>query len=203
MSTLGKTMVKRIQGHGRGYAFSAKDFLDLGKRGAVDVALGRLVLAGKIRHVIRGLYDYPRQAKLLDGLLAPDVDQVAQAIARKTGTQIHSSGAWSANMLGLSDQVPAKVVYLTNGSTRSVRLGKQTIYFRHVHPKHLWDDSKTSLVFQAIRFMGKAAIGDKEVRRLRMVLSANDRLQFMKRARYNTGWVAEIARKVAEGMSDG
>ena len=79
--------------YGRGYTFSAKDFLDLGKRGAVDVALGRLVVAGKIRHVARGLYDYPQQAKLLDGLLAPDVDQVAQAIARKTGTQIHPSGS--------------------------------------------------------------------------------------------------------------
>ncbi|MBW2704434.1 MAG: hypothetical protein JRF33_26755 [Deltaproteobacteria bacterium] len=196
-------MVKRIQGHGRGYAFSAKDFLDLGKRGAVDVALGRLVVAGKIRHVARGLYDYPQQAKLLGGLLAPDVDQVAQAIARKTGTQIHPSGAWSANMLGLSDQVPAKVVYLTNGRTRSVRLGSQTIYFRHTHPKHLRDDPQTSLAIQAIRFLGKAAIGDKEVRRLRRVLSASDRLQFLKRARYNTGWVADIARKVAEGASDG
>ncbi len=62
---------------------------------------------------------------------------------------------------------------------------------------------KASLAIQAIRFHGKAAIGDKEVRRLRKVLSANDRLQFLRRARYNTGWVADIARKVAEGTSDG
>ena len=203
MDSLVKTMFDRIRAKGHGYAFSAKDFLDLGKRGAVDVALGRLLASGKIRRVIRGVYDYPRMGLLVDGPLAPDVDQVARAIARKTGARIHPSGAQAANLLGLSDQVPAKVSYLTDGPSKTVKLGKQIISFKHVHPKHLQDDPKTTLALQAIRFMGKDAIGDKEIGKLRKVIPETERLRFLKKARYSTGWVAEVARKVAERADSG
>jgi predicted transcriptional regulator of viral defense system len=100
----------RIRGAGGGWAFSPRDFLDLGGRPTVDSALHRLEKRGEIRRVIRGIYDYPRFNKLLDQHLSPDIDQVARALARKFRWRIQPSGATALNFLGLSTQVPARAV---------------------------------------------------------------------------------------------
>ena len=92
----------RIRGTGGGWAFSPRDFLDLGGRPTVDSALHRLEKRGEIRRGIRGIYDYPRFSKLLDQHLSPDIDQVARALARKFRWRIQPSGATALNFLGLS-----------------------------------------------------------------------------------------------------
>ena len=121
--TIENKLSYRIRGNGSGWAFSPKDFLDLGGRPTVDSALHRLTRRGEVRRVVRGIYDYPRFSKLLDQQLSPDVDQVARAIARKFGWRIQPSGAIAANLLGLSTQVPARAVYLSDGPDRSYKIG--------------------------------------------------------------------------------
>ena len=95
-------LLDTIKKKGRGWSFSQRDVAHLGTRSAIDVALHRLREKGVIRRVIRGIYDYPRFSKLLNGDLSPDTDQVAQAQARKFGWRIQSSGPAAQNMLGLS-----------------------------------------------------------------------------------------------------
>ena len=124
MQSVAHKALKRIHNKGSGFSFTAKDFLDLGSRGAVDVALSTLTKQGKIRRISRGLYDYPKHSELLGGMLGPDFDQVAHAIARKSGIRIQPSGALAANLLGLSEQVPAKLVYLTEYRCRRKRRPK-------------------------------------------------------------------------------
>ena len=86
MITITERIVKRVQNKGRGFAFTAKDFLDLGSRTSVDVALASLAKTGKIRRVCRGVYDYPSESALFGDMLAPDFDQVAHAIGWKRRT---------------------------------------------------------------------------------------------------------------------
>jgi hypothetical protein len=76
-----------------------------------------LLQNGTIRRVIRGLYDYPRFSTLLDQELSPDTDQAAQALARKFRWRIQPIGAVAQNLLGLSTQVPARIVYLSERIT--------------------------------------------------------------------------------------
>jgi hypothetical protein len=95
---------------------------DLGSRTAVASALMRYEANGQIRQFLRGLYDWPRQHPLL-GVLWPDVAMVAQALERKDGLRLQPAGAYAANMLGLSEQVPAQVVYQTDGPWREVAIG--------------------------------------------------------------------------------
>ena len=154
-------ILKRISGKGRGYSFTSKDFLDLGSRGTVDMALSALTKQAKIRRISRGLYDYPKHSKLLGGMASPAFGQVAHAIARKSGIRIQRSGALAANLLGLSEQVPAKIVYLTDGRSRTIRIGSQTITFKRTSPKELLPDKKTALVVHALRFLGKDAVTDQ------------------------------------------
>ena len=54
-----RQIVARIYGGGRGDVFTPKDFLDLAESGTIRQALGRLARAGKIRRLMRGVYDYP------------------------------------------------------------------------------------------------------------------------------------------------
>src|ERR1035438_10354000 len=111
----------------RGAAGAAGAGLATGRSGAsmavasrltVDSALHRLEKRGEIRRVIRGIYDYPRFSKLLDQHLSPDIDQVARALARKFRWRIQPTGAKALNFLGLSTQVPARAVYLSDGPDR-------------------------------------------------------------------------------------
>src|SRR5277367_6165672 len=120
-------LVSRIYGNGRGWAFSQADFADLGGRSAIDLALHRREHDGIIRRVIRGIYDYPGYSKTLRGPVSPDIDQVAHALARKFVWRIQPDGATAQNLLGLSTQVPAQAVYLSDGPDRSYALGKTSL----------------------------------------------------------------------------
>ncbi len=187
-----------IQRRGRGFAFSGKDFLRVGNRASVDKALSVLAQEGSIRRVSRGIYDYPRFNKLLGGELSPSYDQVVQAIARKNGFQIEASGAWAANLLGLSTQVPAKIVYLTDGLPRTIEVGKQQIEFRHVEPKALVRGRKTSgLVVQALRHLGKERVDSEVIEKIRTRLRGQDRKALLKDTRYTIDWVYEHVKEIA------
>jgi hypothetical protein len=189
----------RIRKRGRGQVFVPKDFLDLGSRDAADQALSRLVKRGDIVRVGRGLYHFPRINERLGIPLGPDLDEIADALARQTGSRIVPSGAVAANRLGLSTQVPAKPVYLTDGRTRQVRLGNTTIQIRHAAPKELPVGSRTSsMVFQALRHLGRAAVDDQVMAKLRHALSPDQRRKLLRDARYTTDWIAAIVRQIAQ-----
>jgi len=201
MDTVKHKILDRIQRDGHGKAYSPKDFLDQGSRGSVDVALSQLVDAGAIRRVTRGIYDYPRPGTLMPEPLSPDLTEVARAIARKHGWRILAAGAHAANALGLSTQVPAKAVYLSDGPTRSIKLGRRTIQFKHAEPKTLGAASDVNgLVIQALRQIGRNGVTDAMIRRIARVLSKPDQDELLRDTQYSTGWIHEAAKKiVAEG----
>src|SRR4051812_18476263 len=105
-----KKVLNRIRGHGRGWVFTPSDFADLGSPDAISQSLSRLERDQLIRRVARGVYDYPQRHPQL-GLLSPNPDQVARAIAASTGSRLQASGSRAVNLLGLSTQVPAQLVY--------------------------------------------------------------------------------------------
>jgi Family of unknown function (DUF6088) len=110
------------------------------------------------------------------------------------------SGAVAANRQGLSTQVPAKPVYLSDGRTRQVMIGKISIQIRHAPPKELPVGSRTSaMVFQALRHLGQTAVDDKVIGLLRRALSPEQRRRLLQDARYTTDWIAAVVRKIAHG----
>ena len=197
MQSLRNQILARIRGKGRGCVFSSKDFLDLGDRNPVDKALSRLWAQGIIRRVTTGIYDFPREDVELGGRLSPDIHQVAQTIARKNGVCIQPSGALAANLLGLSTQVPAKIVYLTNGKSRTVEIRNRTLIFKRVKPREIRPGNETSiLVTQALRFLGKERIEKNVIDHLRRQLSDVDQKKLLKDARYMEDWIWEVVRRI-------
>ena len=145
-------------GSRQGTAVPAGDFLDLGQRAAVDQVLSRLVRQGTIRRVRRGLYELPRIGKLLNEPMVQSPDELVQAWARKNGLRVVPSGAHAANLLGLSTQVPAKIVYYTNGRTRVLKLGPYCIKLLNRGPKTMDVGGRMApLFFQSLRHWGAAA----------------------------------------------
>lgn len=177
------SVLRRVRGRGRGSVFVPRDFLDLGTRGAIDVALHRLVRDGVLRRLGRGLYDYP---KIHDrfGSLTPPLDAVAHALARSNASMIVPSEAAAANALGLSTQVPAQAVYLTNGPSRTVKVGTRTIRFAHASPARLaGGDTKAGSLLRALRHLRRDDLTDAHIDKLRATLSSNDRQALRKLSR--------------------
>ena len=197
MQSTSDKVLPRIYGHGKGYAFTSKDFLDLADRTAVDQALSRLCSRGVIRRVLRGVYDLPRYHSDF-GYLSPDYRQVAHAIAPKNSIEIQPSSAVAANLFGLSEQVPAKIVYFTNGKSRTVRIGNLTLAFKRVGPKELQRGSNAGvLVVQALRYLRKDRITHQLVDYLRSKLSPSEKKRLLKDARYTEDWIWETVQDIA------
>lgn len=192
-----RAMIARIKARGNGWVFSPADFFDLGTRHAVDKALSRMAAAGSIRRVSRGIYDVPRQHPIV-GTTAPSIDQVAKAVAGKGGTRLQPTGAYAANLLGLSDQVPAKVVFLTDGRSKRIQLGKLNIVLRQTSPRIMATAGTVSgTVIQALRYLGRGHVTDETVKQLDRRLSAADRKQLLKDVAYAPAWIADIIRRLA------
>lgn len=199
MQTMRYQIVARIERLGEGKAFSAKDFLDVASRTTIDVTLASLARDEKIRRVRRGLYDMPMVNPALGGQLSPDIDEAARAIARRQRWKIVPEGAWAANLLGLSTQVPAKIIYLTDGPNNEVAIGRRRIHFKHARPKAIAGlEGKFALVVQALRHLGKEDVGPREIETLRAELSPAEKRKFVKDTRFGVDWIYEVAKRIAE-----
>jgi hypothetical protein len=196
--TLSDTILSRIYGKKRGWVFTPVHFRDLGNDIGIRKALQSLCDRGTILRLERGLYLYPKTHPKL-GILAPTPDQIAQALAGKDDLRIQPSGAYAANVLGLSEQVPAKVVFLTDGTNRKIKVGNQEIILKQTTPKHMATAGRTSgLVIQALRYLGQRHVNDSMVDVLARRLSSDDRQALMKDIRNAPAWIGVIFRRLAE-----
>jgi hypothetical protein len=190
--------LRRIHGLGRGAVFTPSHFLDLGGRAAVDQALSRLAEAGTIRRLARGVYDYPKEHPVL-GKLTPSSEDIAKALAGRDQTRLQPSGAYAANALGLTEQVPAKVVFLTDGTSRTVKVGATTIQLRRTTPRNMAAAGRLSgLVIQALRELGKEHITPERVAHLKRTLPTEQRRELVKDMKLAPVWMHAVLRELAE-----
>ena len=198
MQTIDSRLKSRIYGHGRGSVFTPNDFLDLGGRDAVDKALSRLAARGVIRRLARGLYEYPRKHPEL-GTLSPNLEKVAKALAGKHRIRLQPAGAYAANLLGLSEQVPAKIVFLTDGPSRTVKIGRQEIQLRRTTPRNMAAAGRLSgLLMQAFRSLGRQHITRQRLDHLKRILPAKERKQLIKDLPLAPTWMHPFFRELAE-----
>jgi Family of unknown function (DUF6088) len=199
-----KRIISRIYGNGRGWAFSQADFADLGARSTIDSALYRREREGIIRRVIRGVYDYPRTSKALGGPMSPNIDQVAHALARKFAWRIQPDGATAQNLLGLSTQVPARVVYLSDGPDRSYTVGRTKLAFEHTALKEAGFKLRESrLIVQALKAFGEGRITPKVVTQIRRQFDSPLRQQILHDTKTATGWVYAAIQEIAKEGTNG
>lgn len=198
MTGIADRIMKRTLEHKTGWVFTPNDFADIGSRAAVDQALSRLVKTGRLRRVNRGLYDVPRYSDMLKRIAAVDLHAAVAAIVRRDGTKIMSSGSVYANQLGLTNMVPAKPVYDTDGYSRTVKISRTTVQFRHAPPNIMrWAGKPGGPVIQALRWLGPyASKGPDVIPILRHILPDYVKLDLSRNIRYAPTWMRLIISNV-------
>ena len=190
MADLTLRVLDRVKSGAPGAVVTPKAFDDLGNRAAVDQALSRLTKAGKIRRISRGLYDIPKTHPTL-GPLLPDLDTVARAIAAQAGYRLQPTPARAANVLGLSSQVPAQLVYLIDGSSRKITVGNQIIHFKHAGPRALLGaGTPAGVALQALRAFGPDHLTAGVIKQLRQSLAADAKSGLKKLGHHAPQWMA-------------
>jgi hypothetical protein len=192
-------VISRIYGHGRGWVFVSSDFSDIANPATAWSVLSRIVDKGNIRRIMRGVYDYPAESKLLNELSPPDPDKIAQAIARSHGWTILPDGNTALNLLGLSTQVPSTWEYLSDGPYRSYEWFGNTMKFKHRTNKETTIlSSKTALIVQALKALGEKNVDDNVIMTVSKHLDEKERKRILKEAMYVTDWVYDVIKKACQ-----
>ena len=161
-------------------------------------ALSRLARAGTIRRIRRGLYDLPRTHPVI-GPTVPDTMAAVRTLMEGSHAQWQASGAYAANLLGLSEQVPAKIVILTDGVPRRVSLGKVTLIFRRAAPRNLLGAGRPAgLVIQALRYLRVGAASPQIITRLRKQLDKDTKADLRSLAAKLPAWMRPIVEQITK-----
>ena len=188
MTTMSQAIMAHAETLPEGAVLSAKDFLHLGKRGAVDQALSRLTRRGELLRIGRGLFTRPVRTRF--GECAPTAMAVVKDIARTTGERISVNGASAANLLGLSTQNPVHYVFWTSGPSRCLDLGGLPVELKHVPDWQLLaQDRKVGLVLRALVYLEKRNAG-KALERLKPQLAEEEKLELLSWRRSVPTWLA-------------
>lgn len=191
---------RRIYRRGRGSVVTADDFVDIGARAAIDLALSRLAGRGTLQRVARGIYYYPKVDHVL-GTTRPSVEAIVRAVAGAGRMRLQPSGAYAANLLGLSEQVPMRVVYLTDGDSRRIRVGKTEIVLKRSTPRNLQAAGRLGgLVVQALRFLGKEAVNAALSGRIREAVPTNERAGVIRDSLAAPAWIRDVVKQALGGV---
>ncbi len=178
--------------------FITSDFLDLADTQAVNKVLSRLAENGRIRRVVRGVYDRPQFSELLQEYSAPDMDRIAHAVARNYGWTIVPSGDTALNMLGLSTQVPAVWQYVSDGPYRHYAVGNRALDFKHGANKDVSGLSgKYALVVQALKALGKDGVDYTVLKKLSALLTPEETREFLTVTQHRTAWINQVAKDLS------
>ncbi len=176
----------------KGSILFVEDFLDFGNSESIKKALLRLKEKGLLIRVAHGIYLYPKKDKDL-GVLYPSVEEIAIAIAKRDKARIIPTGIQALNKLGLSTQISLKVVFLTDGAARSIKIGKRTITFKKTSPKSLLAKGEMSgLAIQALKSIGQNKIGDDVLIKLLAILKKEKKENILHDAKLSPAWINRI-----------
>ena len=192
-----KLIRDRINRSDSGTVYVAVDFVDISDKTSVNAYLARLVDEGLIRRVLRGVYDKPEYNDFLGEYVAPSPNKVANALARNFGWTIVPCGDTALNLLGLSTQVPAEWVYVSDGTYKKYTYDNTTIEFKRTTNKEVSKLSyKTALTVQALKALGKEKIDDIVINRLTKLLTADEKKTMIEEAKAATSWIYEYIKLI-------
>lgn len=176
----------------KGSVLFVDDFLDYGSPESIKKALLRLKEKGLLVRLAHGIYLHPKTDKEL-GILFPSTEEIAKAIARRDKSRIVPTGVQALNKLGLSTQIPMKVVFLTDGAARSIKVGKRTITFKKTSPKNLLPKGEiSSLAIQALKTIGQNKVDDDTLKKLNVILEKERKENILHDAKLAPAWINKI-----------
>ncbi len=158
-----------------GTLFFPEDFTSIGTSDAIRAALVRLCRSGVVMRAAQGIYYYPKvDTKWGSGIIPPTIEEIAEGIAKRDKVRIVPTGAYCLNLLGLSTQIPANVVFVTDGSGRRINVGKgKGILFKHTSEMRIFAfrSEMMLLIVMALREIGENNVTSEQLSILKRHLS--------------------------------
>ena len=190
------TIKNRIYGHGKGWCFTLSHFSDLDNYEAAKKALQRLCKQGVIRRIAFDLYEFPRTHPIL-GIADPSMDNAAKALAEKNKIKLQPTGAQAANLIGLSEQVPARMVNLTDGHYKKIKIGDSEIVFRKTLPRYMkLAGTHMGLIIEALRYFGKKNLTPELENKIQNQLQEISDKHIDKAIRFAPLWISNLLKKL-------
>jgi predicted transcriptional regulator of viral defense system len=170
MENVHKHIEHSISRRKKGELIFPTDFRSRGTQTAVKTALSRLSREGKLKRLAHGIYYVPKIDPLF-GAIYPAPEEVAEVIAKKEKVRIKPSGAYALHRLGLTTQVPTRLVYITDGENRQIKIGKTVIRFKATTPKKMsLEGQLSSLVILALDEINPANIDNDTANKIKAIL---------------------------------
>lgn len=178
-------------------AFSVNDFLDIGNQKSIAKNLERLEQSGIIKRVIRGVYYRPKYNEFFRVYEMSDVGEVAKCLARKYNWNICPSGNNALNLLGISTQIPAKYIYISDGPNKLYKIGSTDLVFKHSRKREISDFSyKTHLVIQAFKEIGEGNVTNDVLYKIRETLTNKEIDVLLLEGQRSNIWIYELIKKM-------
>ncbi|KYG75137.1 hypothetical protein MB14_07475 [Roseivirga ehrenbergii] len=195
MQSVEQKIEKLIKSKQRGTLLFADDFFEYGSSDAIRQALVRLANKEIIRRVAQGIYVRPVVSSYI-GEVMPTAEQVALGIAKRDKIKIVPTGSHALNKLGLSTQIPLKLVYLTDGTPREIQIGKRTIKLKKTTPKNLMAKGKiSSLAIQALKAVGQKELTEGFEKKIIQLLKKEEQKELEHDIPLAPVWIRKIMQK--------
>ena len=203
MQSIHNQIKEQIKRKRKGNIFFANDFKGLGNGDAIRQVLSRLCKEEFIIRLSTGIYLYPKISKQI-GTVFPSIEDIAKAIAKREKARLIPTGVYALNRLGLSTQVPMKVVFLTDGAPRVIKVGKKaTVKFKKTVPKHLsFKGEISTLVIFALKEIGKGNVTGSELQRIKEALAYEKQENIRHDAILAPEWISETMIKLSQNKNE-
>lgn len=196
-NSIATNVKNKVMRFSRGKVFTTESLKVEGSPATIQRALSRLVAQGELQRVHKGVYYKPEIGTLIKKPLPPNVNQAIEVITKHNGEKTQVHGAWAANKLGLSTQVPMIKVFYTSGSSREIEVAGSRVKFIHTRNKALLEskDPLVGMAVSAMHYLGKDAVNPQIVERIKQKMSQQEfeKLKSLKLA----GWMKSAIQKVA------
>jgi hypothetical protein len=198
MQTTVHQIENKVKNYRRGKIFFGDDFATLGTPDAIKKSLQRLVQSGLLMRLANGIYWYPKKEKKLYGVKIsgkPSLDEIAYTIAKRDKARIVPTGLHALNLLNLSTQVPANVIYLTDGAARRVSIGSgKGILFKHTaEVKRLaYKSELLMLIVSALREIGEGKATPEQLEIIKSHFSKITKQEFETDIKLVPVWIRKI-----------
>jgi hypothetical protein len=200
VNSIQSQITQKIRSFQRGKPIFPADFKGMGSEAAIKMALTRLTKQRTLDRIAHGIYVVPKENPKF-GKIPPSLEEIAHAIADRDHARIRPAGAFALNKLGLSTQVPLKLVYVTDGAPRYVKIGKRTIKFKPTTPKNLaYKGTITGLAVQALKELGDKNVSQETIKKIKVLLRDEKPVVIMEDAKLAPYWIAKIFYSVLDEM---
>ena len=199
MQNTNNEIIKYIKRNRHGKIFFADEFRKFGNNDAVRQALSRLCRKNFLIRLSAGIYLYPKFDNLV-GIVYPSIETIAKTIAKREKTRLIPTGAYALNALGLSTQVPANFVFLTDGSPRRIKIGpRKGILFKHTAPKNLaFKSDLAMLITFALKEIKKDRVTSEHLDRLKYILKEVPKEEILQDIKLIPSWIKDLILNLYE-----